>query len=81
MRQRMPPLRKQGAMKDDNDDLAARNGEHGDQEKPILQTTVAERARRTTPLNIPATDWVHSLPVLRATGKMLLLVIARHSDA
>ena len=56
MRQRMPPLRKQGAMKDDNDDLAARNGEHGDQEKPILQTTVVERARRTTPLNIPATD-------------------------
>ena len=64
-------------MADDNNDFTNGNSEH---EKLFVQTSAAERPRRTTPMNTSATDWVHSLPVLRSTGRMLLVVIARHSD-
>ena len=50
-------------------------------EKPLLQMPPEERRRRSMPNNPPATDWAHAVPILRSSEKMLLLVLARHSDA
>lgn len=51
-----------------------------DAQKPVLQLPAETRTRRTIPGNTPATDWAHAVAMLRSTQRMLLLVVARHSD-
>lgn len=55
--------------------------EHAEPEKPFLQMPAEKRSQRSTPSNPLASDWAHAVPVLRSSEKMLLLVLARRSDA
>ncbi|WP_042244700.1 helix-turn-helix domain-containing protein [Paracoccus sp. PAMC 22219] len=51
-----------------------------DAQKPIIQMPAETRKRRTIPGNTPATDWAHAVAMLRSTQRMVLVVVARHSD-
>lgn len=51
-----------------------------DAQKPMIQMPAETRKRRTIPGNTPATDWAHAIPMLRSTQRMVLVVVARHSD-
>lgn len=46
-----------------------------------MQMPAKERPHRSAPSNTLATEWAHAVPVLRSCEKMLLLILARHSDA
>ncbi|CAM3302706.1 helix-turn-helix domain-containing protein [Paracoccus nototheniae] len=49
-------------------------------QKLTMLVPANRQARRTVPGNTLATDWAHAVPILRSTQRMLLLVLARHSD-
>lgn len=56
------------------------HGQSSDAQKPMIQMPAETRKRRTIPGNTPATDWAHAIPMLRSTQRMVLVVVARHSD-
>lgn len=56
------------------------HGQSPDAQKPIIQMPAETRKRRTIPGNTSATDWAHAVAMLRSTQRMVIIVVARHSD-
>lgn len=64
----------------DTTNLATSIEQSSEAQKVTILVPATKQARRTLPGNTLASDWAHAVPILRSTQRMLLLVLARHSD-